>query len=93
MAIKTFKDKQLKILFEKGSKKGIQAKHVKKIVMILDRLEAAARATDMNFPGSDFHSLKGDLKEFYSVSIEKNWKIIFRFANGEARDVELIDYH
>ncbi len=47
----------------------------------------------MNFPGSDFHPLKGDLRGFYSVHVNGNWTIIFRFEDGHANDVNLIDYH
>ncbi len=47
----------------------------------------------MNAPGYDFHLLKGDLKEFYSVHVNGNWTIIFRFRNGEADSVDLVDYH
>jgi proteic killer suppression protein len=93
VAIKTFKHKGLKKFFDSGSKAGINAAHARKIEGILDRLNAAAEAKDMNFPGSDFHPLKGDLKGFYSVHVNGNWTIIFRFENGEAKDVDLIDYH
>lgn len=47
----------------------------------------------MNFPGSDFHSLKGELKNFYSVHVNGNWVIIFRFDDDDVIDVDLIDYH
>lgn len=93
MAIKTFKHKGLKKFFESGNKAGIQAAHVKKIERILDRLNAAMEVKDMNFPGSDFHPLKGELKDFYSVHVNGNWTIIFRFENGEANSVDLVDYH
>lgn len=93
MAIKAFRSKGLKKFFETGSKTGIQAAHAKKIALILDRLDAAVTVKDMNFPGSNFHQLKGDLKEFYSIHVNGNWTIIFRFENGEASDVDLIDYH
>lgn len=93
VTIKTFKHRGLKKFFESGSKTGIQAAHAKKINLILDLLNAALDVKDMNFPGSDFHSLKGDFKGFFSVHINGNWTIIFRFENGEARDVDLIDYH
>jgi proteic killer suppression protein len=93
VTIKTFKNKNLKVFFEKGSKKGLLHAHVKKIGLILDRLEAATEVKDMNFPGSDFHQLRGQLKGFYSVHVNGNWTIIFRFSNGEASDVDLIDYH
>lgn len=93
MTIKNFKHKGLEKFFETGVKKGIQAAHVKKIARILDRLDAAVEVKDMNFPGSDFHPLSGDLKGFYSVHINGNWTVIFRFSEGEALDVDLVDYH
>lgn len=47
----------------------------------------------MNFPGSNFHTLKGELKEFFSVHVNGNWVIIFRFEKSDAFDVDLVDYH
>lgn len=93
MTIRSFKHKGLKKFFETGAKSGIQAALTKKIGLILDRLDSAAEPKDMHFPGSDFHPLKGDLKGFYSVHVNGNWTIIFRFENGEALDVNLLDYH
>lgn len=93
MSIKTFKSKGLKRFFETGSKSGIQAALVRKIGLLLDRLDAASDPRDMHFPGSDFHELKGELKGFYSVHVNANWVIIFRFEDGDAFDLELIDYH
>ena len=93
MAIKTFKHKGLKKFFESGSKAGIQAAHAKKIKLILDLLNSATEVKDVNFPGSDFHPLTRELQGFYSVHVNGNWTIIFRFANGEANDVDLADYH
>ncbi len=93
MPIKTFKHKGLKKFFETGNKAGIQASQVKRIGLILDLLNHAAEAKDMNFPGSDFHKLKGALKDFYSVHVNGNWTIIFHFENGDASDVDLVDYH
>ena len=93
MAIKTFGHKGLRKFFETGSKSGFKTALAKKIELILDRLDAAVEAKDMNFPGSDFHPLKGNLKGFYSVHVNGNWTIIFRLENGDAFDVDLIDYH
>jgi proteic killer suppression protein len=39
------------------------------------------------------HPLKGDLKGFYAVTVRANWRLIYRFENGNAHDVSLIDYH
>ena len=93
MAIKSFKHKGLKKLFESGNKSGVQAVHASRMARILDRLHAASEAKDMNAPGYDFHPLKRDLKGFYSVHVNGNWTIIFRFENGDATSVDLIDYH
>jgi proteic killer suppression protein len=56
-------------------------------------LDTAFVAEDMNIPGLRFHQLKGDLAGFYSVSVSGNWRVIFHFENGQATDVDLIDYH
>lgn len=93
MAIKNFKHKGLKNFFDTGSKSGIQAAHASKISRMLDRLDSATEIKDMSAPGYDLHPLKGSLKGFYAVSVSGNWRIIFRFENGEASDVDLIDYH
>jgi proteic killer suppression protein len=93
VAIRTFKHKGLKKLFDSGSKAGIQAAHANRIGRMLDRLNSATDVQDMNAPGYDFHPLKGDRKGFYSIHVNGNWTIIFRFEHGEAKDVDLVDYH
>ena len=93
MAIKKFRHKGLKKFFEYGIKAGIQSSHADKIELILDLLNGAQEAKDMNFPGSNFHSLRGDLKGFFSVHVNGIWTIIFRFEKGDAHDVNLVDYH
>ena len=47
----------------------------------------------MNLPGYRLHPLKGDLAGFWSVTVNGNWRVIFRFADGHATDVDLVDYH
>lgn len=47
----------------------------------------------MNFPGSDLHPLKGDLRGFWSVKVSGNWRVIFRFEKGDVFDVDYVDYH
>lgn len=91
--IQTFKHKGLKRLFENGETKGVLADHVEKIENILAVLNRAASPRDMDLPGFKFHPLKGDRKGFYGVTVRANWRIIFRFEEGNACDVELIDYH
>ena len=93
MTIAKFRHKGLKKFFNHGDKSGIQTAHARRIDLILDLLDGAVKAKDMDFPGSDYHALKGDLKEYYSVHVNGNWTIIFKFENGDAFDVDLIDYH
>ncbi|HEV8051677.1 MAG TPA: type II toxin-antitoxin system RelE/ParE family toxin [Parachlamydiaceae bacterium] len=93
MAIKKFRHKGLKRFFEDGNKSGIQPGHATKIGLILDLLDGAIDPKDMDFPGSNFHPLKGTFKDFYSVHVNGNWTIIFKFENGDAIEVNLLDYH
>ena len=91
--IKSFAHKGLEALFYDDSKRRIQPKHVEKLTLILDHLAAAAEVRDMAFPGSNLHRLKGELKEFWAVSVSGNWRVIFRFEGGDAYEVGYVDYH
>ena len=91
--IKRFRHKGLKLLFEEGDPTGVNPQHVEKIENILGLLDVAQDIEDMNVPTFRLHALKGDLKGFWAVTVRANWRIIFRFADGRASDVDLIDYH
>ncbi len=91
--IKNFRHKGLERFFDSGSKKGIVVGHAQKLADMLDRLHAAQEIRDMNYPGSHLHPLKGNLKEYWSVRVSGNWRVIFRFKEGNALDVDYIDYH
>ena len=91
--IGSFKDRRLKRLYEAGDRSKLMPEHVERIENILARLDAATSVEDMNLPGFRLHPLKGDLKGFWSVTVRANWRIVFRFENGAAFDVELTDYH
>ena len=60
---------------------------------VLGRLDVAVDPEDINLPGYRLHCLRGDLAGYWSVSISGNWRIIFRFAEGDVFDVDLVDYH
>jgi toxin HigB-1 len=47
----------------------------------------------MDFPGLRLHPMKGAQKDFWAVDVSGNWRIIFRFHEGEPHDVDLVDYH
>ncbi len=61
--------------------------------MILQLLDAADKPEDMNLPGMYFHKLKGDLKNFYSLCVNGNWRIIFKFKEENVELVDYLDYH
>lgn len=91
--IKTFKHKDLRMFFEKGDASKVKHSHLNRLRLILAKLHTAEKIKDMDFPGSGLHSLKGDKKDFWAVSISGNWRLIFRFESGHAYDVDYIDYH
>ena len=91
--IESFKHKGLKRLFERGDRSQIGADIVDKVERILTALDAAKTPHALDLPGYRLHHLKGDLKGFWSVTVRANWRIIFRFADGDAQDVNLSDYH
>lgn len=91
--IYSFRHKGLEKFFTTGSTAGIQVAHARKLSLILARLHDAVDIKDMDFPGSGLHPLKGDLQGYWSVRVNGNWRIIFRFEDGEAELVDYVDYH
>jgi proteic killer suppression protein len=91
--IKNWKHKGLKKFYETGSLAGIQAKHAEILRLLLFQLTNAIKPEDMNTPGNDFHKLSGDLKGFFSVKVNKNWRLIFYFIGENAVDIDYVDYH
>ena len=91
--IENFRHKGLRRLFEDGDPKGVNSQHVEKIENILGLLDVARGVEDMNLPSFRLHALKGDLAGFWAVTVRANWRIVFRFDEGTASDVDLVDYH
>lgn len=91
--IKNFSHKGLKTFYDTGKTTGIQVVHQRKLQLILARLDAVHRPEDMNLPGFDFHKLAGDMKGYYAVSVNKNWRIVFKFDGKDVEHVDYIDYH
>jgi toxin HigB-1 len=91
--IKSFKHRGLKRLYERGDRRGIRSDLLEIVEDILARLDEADTAQAMNLPGYRLHTLKGDLKGLWSVTVRANWRIVFRFEENDAFDIELIDYH
>ena len=91
--IGSFRHKGLKQFFESGSKRGIAPELSARIGRRLDVLEAAQELKDIDAHGFYLHPLKGDRQGEWAISVSGNWRITFRFVNGEALDIDLEDYH
>lgn len=91
--IRSFKHRGLKRFYELGDPRGIRPDLRDRVDDILGRLDQAETPQAMNLPGYRLHKLAGDLREFWSVTVNANWRIVFRFEGVDAFDVELIDYH
>ncbi len=78
---------------ERGEDKRVNAEHRVIVRDILSRLNAASGANDMNLPGFRLHRLKGEYAGFWAVTVRGNWRIVFRFDDGNAVDVDYLDYH
>ena len=89
--IKSFNHKGLEKFFLTGSIKGIQAIHKDKLSVILNRLNCMQNIQDINFPGSNLHPLKGDLKGQWAVTVQANWRVTFEY-NEKTSDVNIVDY-
>lgn len=85
--------KGLKLLFETGDRRKVRQDHADKLERILARLDVASEIGNMDLPGFRLHPLKGDLAGFWSVAVSGNWRVMFRFSDGRADDVDLVDYH
>ena len=85
--------KGLRRLFEDDDTRGVDAGHVSKLRNILARLDASHGVSDMNLPGFRLHPLHGDLKGYWAATVRGNWRVIFKFADGDASEVDYVDYH
>jgi toxin HigB-1 len=91
--IRSIRHKGLKRLYEDDDARGVRSEHAQKLRDILTRLDAAAVLQDMDMPGFRLHSLKGALAGFWAVTVRANWRVIFRFRESDAWDVDYVDYH
>ena len=87
--IVSFRHKGLERLYRDGSKKGVQAVHVDKLRRILSLLDVAQSPDDLAIPSFRTHQLRGKLAGHWSIWVNGNWRVTFRFVE---QDVELVDY-
>ena len=91
--IRSIRHKGLKRLYENDDLRGVIPEHAVKLRDILARLDAAGTIEDMDLSGFRLHPLKGEFKGLWAVTVRANWRVVFRFADGDAIDVDYIDYH
>jgi len=91
--IRSIRHKGLKRLYETDDPRGVIGEHAEKLRDILARLDAAGDVSDLDLPGFRLHPLKGEFKGFWAVTVRANWRVVFRFADSEALDVDYVDYH
>ena len=91
--IKSFEHKGLEAFFRTGSKAGIQPHHANRLRLQLTMLDKAREPRDMNAPEWKLHGLSGDLAGFFSITVNGNWRMTFKFDNGDAVLVDYQDYH
>jgi len=91
--IRSVRHRGLRRLYEDDDPRGVIAEHAQKLRDILARLDAAGTVADMDLPGFRLHALKGDLKGLWAVTVRANWRVVFRLDAGDARDIDLVDYH
>jgi proteic killer suppression protein len=91
--IKSFKHSGLQRFYETDSKAGIIPAHAKKLRDQLSLLDVATTPSDMDRSGWKLHSLKGKLAGFWSISVNGNWRLTFRFTGVDVEIVDYQDYH
>lgn len=89
----SIRNRALKRLYERGDVSRIRPDQLPKVRYILDVLNAARTIDNMKLPGLDLHQLSGNLAGFYSVKVNRNWRVIFRFEDGDVSDIDYLDYH
>jgi toxin HigB-1 len=92
--IRTFADKGTEDLFVRGAARGWPPDVVRRAVRKLEYVDLATCLDDLRTPpGNRLHALKGDRQGQYAISVNDQWRVCFRFADGDAYDVEACDHH
>ena len=91
--IVSFRHKGLLSLFERDDGRKVRADQVERLRLILSALDQASNAHEMDQPTFRLHPLKGTRKGLWAVTVRANWRVTFRFEEGDALEVDLEDYH
>ncbi|MDT0636028.1 type II toxin-antitoxin system RelE/ParE family toxin [Spectribacter hydrogenoxidans] len=92
--IKTFADRRTRTLYLSGRSRRFPADVAKRVLRKLAYVDLAVRLDDLKVPpGNRLHALGGDRKGQHAIAVNNQWRICFRFVDGDAYDVEVCDYH
>lgn len=92
--IKTFANRETQQLYTTGRSRRLPPNLLRRAVRRLEYIDLASELSDLRSPPSNrLHALTGDREGQYSISINMQWRICFRFSDGDAYDVEITDYH
>jgi proteic killer suppression protein len=92
--IKTFADKETQQLFTTGKSKRLPPNLIERAIRPLEYIDLATTLNDLRVPPSNrLHALTGDRDGQFSISVNDQWRICFRFIDGHAYDVGIVDYH
>lgn len=92
--IKSFANPETERLFATGKSRRLPPDILKRAMMRLGQLDAAAEVDDLRVPPSNrLEALTGNLAGTWSIRINDRWRLCFRFERGNAFDVEIVDYH
>jgi proteic killer suppression protein len=91
--IVSFRHKGLRLLYEKDDGSKLPPALLERIRSILSFLDASERVEDMDQPTLHLHPLKGDLRGKWAVTVRSNWRIVFRYSEAGAEDIDFMDYH
>ena len=91
--IVSWQHKGLKAFFETGTTYGVRADHARRLARVLAVLDQAETPVEVDLPGWRLHPLKGDIAGFWSITINANWRVVFRFIETDVELVNYLDYH
>ena len=80
-------------MYERGDTSRVGPELSGRVAQALADLDDACKPSDLDLPGYRLHPLKGDLKGHWSISISGNWRMTFHLEDGDAYDIDLVDYH
>lgn len=92
--IRSFADAETQSLYLTGRSRRLPPDIIKRAVRKLEYIDLATRVEDLRAPlGNRLHTLEGDRKGQYSISVNDQWRVCFHFIDGDAFEVEITDYH